>query len=588
MQEKTLPAVHSVQRAGVESWKSGQRSEHLLGGRSVQTSDSADREDFCHGIAADAVRTVNAASDLTRRIEMRNRLAIAIDDFGLRRDGKTTHGVMHSHRETSGKERCLFDLLNKHGRLAAEGILLRFDGLVVFGDGSLEVFGGHLKLERQIVKRIGLHRVASRICTVKGFLGTSLHGVVAVHIADAENNLRGRAQNGVGNDVSTLVFTHEAVTVLVDENDTLDWTHHADESTIGGGAWQKLDEVHAYHFGTNVLSRRDQVTRGALVVRGRKVKETRIVKSTNVRICRKAAGRDNDPLFSLEELRLAALVDDFNADHGALQRLFADEADDLGFKRDGYIEFFALADKRINEPRPEGLHGIVSTGIETAVDLIDARREFNADDFTGFQAAMGELLHRGYDPVSFFADVDMFGNTSKTAQASVVDKVIGGQADAGIVRTCFLEDLAGLRKTELPVRVIEPYDDPNFACRRSTALYPNWTISSVPTLTAEELRRVMELLFAMPPTSNGMFWSVAPSFSATDNLMKELKIGPYDFLRHWTIERLWTEYRTLAGSNHPSNADNDGEAQKPQPIDASAGHRNIENNVAVPNEVCLC
>ena len=44
---------------------------------------------------------------------------------------------------------------------------------------------------------------------------------------------------------------------------------------------------------------------------------------------------------------------------------------------------------------------------------------------------------------------------------------------------------------------------------------------------------------------------------------------------------------TLAGSN-PSNADNDGKAQKPQPINASAGHRNIENNVAVPNEVCLC
>ena len=37
---------------------------------------------------------------------------------------------------------------------------------------------------------------------------------------------------------------------------------------------------------------------------------------------------------------------------------------------------------------------------------------------------------------------------------------------------------------------------------------------------------------------------------------------------------------TLAGS-HPSNADNDGKAQKPQPINASAGHRNIENNVAV-------
>ncbi len=44
----------------------------------------------------------------------------------------------------------------------------------------------------------------------------------------------------------------------------------------------------------------------------------------------------------------------------------------------------------------------------------------------------------------------------------------------------------------------------------------------------------------------------------------------------------------LAGSNRLSNADNDGEAQKPQPINASAGHRNIENNVAVPNKVRLC
>ena len=224
-------------------------------------------------------------------------------------------------------------------------------------------------------------------------------------------------------------------------------------------------------------------------------------------------------------------------------------------RRDGARPMLTTVSRR--HPNPERSQGSVvfvrndREDLKTWQDLQHKKLAATSiHDFTGFQAAMGELLHRGYDPVSFFADVDMFGNTSKTAQAS--------------------------------------YDDPNFACRRSTALYPNWTISSVPTLTAEELRRVMELLFAMPPTSNGMFWSVAPSFSATDNLMKELKIGPYDFLRHWTIERLWTEYRTLAGSNHPSNADNDGEAQKPQPIDASAGHRNIENNVAVPNEVCLC
>ena len=45
---------------------------------------------------------------------------------------------------------------------------------------------------------------------------------------------------------------------------------------------------------------------------------------------------------------------------------------------------------------------------------------------------------------------------------------------------------------------------------------------------------------------------------------------------------------TLAGSHNPSNTDDGGEGANPRPIDASAGHSNIENNVAVPNEVRLC
>ena len=43
---------------------------------------------------------------------------------------------------------------------------------------------------------------------------------------------------------------------------------------------------------------------------------------------------------------------------------------------------------------------------------------------------------------------------------------------------------------------------------------------------------------------------------------------------------------TLAGSNHPSDADDGHEDANPRPIDASAGHD--DNNIAVPNEVCLC
>ena len=42
---------------------------------------------------------------------------------------------------------------------------------------------------------------------------------------------------------------------------------------------------------------------------------------------------------------------------------------------------------------------------------------------------------------------------------------------------------------------------------------------------------------------------------------------------------------TLAGSN-PSNTDNDGEAAKPQPVNAAVGHD--DGDVASPNDLRLC
>lgn len=164
------------------------------------------------------------------------------------------------------------------------------------------------------------------------------------------------------------------------------------------------------------------------------------------------------------------------------------------------------------------------------------------EDFTGYQAAMGELDRRGFDPNKHFSDIRMSGSGSKVSMQHVVDQVLKGEVDVGVVRTCFLEDMKVFSGKELSLRVIEPYDDPKFACQRSTALYPNWTISSVPTLSAERLRDVVKVLFEMPKTPEGMFWSVAPDFSPTDRLMKVLKIGPYEFLRHWTVNRIWHEY----------------------------------------------
>ena len=80
-----------------------------------------------------------------------------------------------------------------------------------------------------------------------------------------------------------------------------------------------------------------------------------------------------------------------------------------------------------------------------------------------------------------------------------------------------------------------------------------------------------------------MYWNVCKSMSSRKKPISKHKRG----LLSETPFPLAKKPLTLAGS-HPSNTDNDGEAAKPQPINASAGHRNIEYNVAVPNEVCLC
>lgn len=214
---------------------------------------------------------------------------------------------------------------------------------------------------------------------------------------------------------------------------------------------------------------------------------------------------------------------------------------------DGARPLFSAVSQRHKDPkRSQGSVFFVRDLPDAPTHVMDLKGKTLAattpNDFTGFQAAMGELVRRHLDPAHFFFDVHFIGTTSKKSMQDVVGEVLAGRADAGVVRTCFLEDLERTTGRKLPLRVVEPREDPHFACRRSTELYPNWTISSVPSLSSEDLRRVMTILLAMPPTKDGMYWSVASDFSQVDKLMQDLRIGPYETLRAWTWQRIWREY----------------------------------------------
>ena len=156
--------------------------------------------------------------------------------------------------------------------------------------------------------------------------------------------------------------------------------------------------------------------------------------------------------------------------------------------------------------------------------------------FSGWQTAMGELYRRGLPTEHFFRNVRFKGHE----MVKVVDAVRSGEVDAGIVRACFLEDM-GIDLRDF--RVIEPRPQKGrIACVHSTDLYPNWTISTLPGLSPEISRKIAAALFSMPPIENGVRWSIANDYRGIDALFKNLRIGPYEYLQHFSVKRFLQQY----------------------------------------------
>ena len=78
---------------------------------------------------------------------------------------------------------------------------------------------------------------------------------------------------------------------------------------------------------------------------------------------------------------------------------------------------------------------------------------------------------------------------------------------------------------------------------RSTDLYPTWTMATTGTTDPRLSRLVTRVLLEIAPIGeDGLYWGVATDYTPVDQLFRDLRIGPYDYLRHWTMERVVREY----------------------------------------------
>lgn len=191
--------------------------------------------------------------------------------------------------------------------------------------------------------------------------------------------------------------------------------------------------------------------------------------------------------------------------------------------------------------------------VGSAVVVLDRRRELQGladlrgktlaavspDAFGGYQLIWAELRRLGLDPERGQPSPRFMG----FPMSRVVDAVLNGEADAGVVRACLLEHLVQSGALEPGhLRVLSPQSG-EAACRVSSRLYPGWAFAAAGGTPQALSREVLLALLSLSPDESGQSWGVPADYRPVHELLRELQIGPYAFMREsgWSglLRRYW-------------------------------------------------
>lgn len=151
--------------------------------------------------------------------------------------------------------------------------------------------------------------------------------------------------------------------------------------------------------------------------------------------------------------------------------------------------------------------------------------------------SLAEIAKAGYDTDHFFKRIIRNDLPLKDA----VEEVRDGRADVGFLRACVLESRYPNWEKEFKIINQQPEDD--MRCVRSTDQYPNATLVAMPSLSSELSRRIAGALLSAAPVGEDRYhWSLTTDYNKVDELYRTLRLGPYKYLREWTIERFFHAY----------------------------------------------
>lgn len=148
--------------------------------------------------------------------------------------------------------------------------------------------------------------------------------------------------------------------------------------------------------------------------------------------------------------------------------------------------------------------------------------------FGGWVMGYEELIHNGID-------IDDLKLSFLGTHDAVVEAVLSGKAEAGTVRTDTLERMAGEGMIDLSkIKILGAKTHIGFPYLVSTKLYPEWPIARL-TDTSDNLanKLLAELVTYKPNLQETQIsiiagWSVPSDYSPVHDMLKELRLAPYD------------------------------------------------------------
>lgn len=169
----------------------------------------------------------------------------------------------------------------------------------------------------------------------------------------------------------------------------------------------------------------------------------------------------------------------------------------------------------------------------------------HAHSFGGYQMLLRELHDLGVSPHRALARLDFLGDHD-----AVVEAVLSGRYDAGVVRTGILEAMAEAQQVRLDgIRVVGARGAAEGVfLRLSTRLYPEWPLAALPHVPVSVANQVTVALLSMPadhPAARAagiQGWTAPLNYQPVHELLYALRLPPYDAPRQFSLSELWAQY----------------------------------------------